>query len=108
MTPTAHDCAHRGHVWLEGSGANAHPYVRHRGRKSATVTVRCQHCGKHAKLQAHGAFTAPPGPHPVVHRIPPGVLKAMDRALGVDEGTTTQSTVPPKRPTTGPAPMRAE
>ncbi len=87
-----HDCAHAGHVWLEADGQ---PYRRHRGRKEANVSCTCQHCGLTAELPAHGAFTAPPGPHPVDHRIPAPFMKVLDAAVkaapkdfGPDEGNS--------------------
>lgn len=75
---SAHDCAQQGHVWLE---ANGQPYRRHRGRKEASVTCACQHCGLPAELPGYGAFTAPPGPHPVDHTIPAPFMAVLDRAV---------------------------
>jgi hypothetical protein len=76
---TAHDCAQQGHVWLEDDG-NV-PYRRHRARAVASVSCTCQHCGLSAELPGHGAFTAPPGPHPVDHKIPAPFLKVLDAAV---------------------------
>lgn len=76
---SAHDCAQQGHVWLED--ASNLPYRRHRGRKEASVPCTCQHCMLSANLPGYGAFTAPPGPHPVDHRIPAPFKTVIDRAV---------------------------
>ena len=74
-----HDCAHAGHVWIEADGQ---PYRRHRGRKEGSVvSCTCEHCGTTKDLPGHGAFTAPPGPHPVDHQIPAPFMTVLDRAV---------------------------
>ena len=74
-----HDCAHRGHVWLETDGT---PYQRLRGRSDASVPVTCKFCPLTASLPRHSQYSGkrPPG-MPISTAIPPAFQKVVDRAL---------------------------
>ena len=89
---TVHDCRQAGHEWLED--ATNEPYRRHRARdREASVSCTCRHCALSAELPGYGAFTAPPGPHPIDRTVPAPFMKVLDAAVkqapknaGPDEG----------------------
>lgn len=78
-----HDCQAHGHVWLVTDGTTDNtPYLRHRGRTSATVPVRCQFCDASTELPRHAGFSGPRAPgQPIDQTIPPQFMKVLDRAL---------------------------
>lgn len=79
-----HDCQSLGHVWLtvtDGTTDNT-PYIRHRGRTSATVSVRCQFCDASTELKRHAGFSGTRAPsQPIDTTIPPQFMKVVERAV---------------------------